>query len=109
MSDRAKRSFRPSAERFEERCVATAHTLAAGAELHAMVARHRAERAAAVLARPPQFQTPTGMGAAQGNGAAIVAESPTIEALRVNRRRPRPRSTPFPNPNPGSGPNGGWG
>ncbi|AGA27170.1 hypothetical protein [Singulisphaera acidiphila] len=105
MSDRAKRAFRPSAECVEERCVATAHTLAAGAELHAMAARHRADRAAMVLARLPQFQAPT--AAAQGSGPAAIAERSTIEALRAPRRFPRPR--PNPNPNPGSGPNGGMG
>ncbi|WP_074315507.1 hypothetical protein [Singulisphaera sp. GP187] len=110
MIDRAKRSFRPSAECVEERCVATAHTLAAASELQAMAVRHRADRAAMVLARLPQFQAPTGTAPLNGPGvaaAAVAAERGTIEALRAQRRHPRPRPTP--QPNPGSGPNGGMG
>lgn len=110
MSNRAKRSFRPEAECVEERCVATAHTLAAGAELHAMAARHRADRAAIVLARLPRFQAPTNStGQAVGPAvaaAAARADRPEIEAFR-NRHRHRP---PHRGPQgPVTPPNGGVG
>jgi hypothetical protein len=103
MSNRVKRSFRPDAESVEERCVATAHTLAAGAELHDMAARHRANRAALVLARHPQTQAATG-SFGHGGGPAL-ADRPEIAAFRAPRRHAPPRSGPGPvtPPNAGNG------
>lgn len=119
MSDRVKRSFRPTAEVVEDRCVATAHTLAAGAELQALAARQRTERAAAAVARLQdaatqrsliqgriQTQTPleVNVHGSVGRGQANGAE---IEAFRV-RRRPAPPRWGGAGPVTGT-PNGGMG
>lgn len=119
MSTRVKRSFRPMAESVEERCVPTAHTLAAGAELHFAAARHRTERVAAALARlneaapqdqgqiQAQAQARALRGAAARPGGRGTPEGAEIEAFRVRRRPLPPR--PGPGPVTGTTPNGGIG